>query len=147
MDFNPVGTSDLLVSRVGLGCNNFGWRLNLEQTRSVVQAARSADITFFDTAEVYGDHGESERYLGQALAGIREDIVLATKFGWTAAEGAEPANAPGSALNIRLALEGSLARLKTDYIDLYYYHRPDGVTPIEETLGALSDLVDEGKVR
>src|SRR5215510_3977707 len=137
-----VGRSGLVVSVVGLGTNNFGWRLDEERAVAVVQAAVDAGVTLFDTAETYGD-GASERFLGRALAGRREEVVIATKFGW-ACETDPPG---GSAANVRRAIEGSLERLGTDYVDLYQYHRPDGVTPLEETLGALEELVEAGKVR
>src|SRR5439155_13489080 len=137
-----VGNSGLHVSVVGLGCNNFGWRLDAEQTRRVVHAALEAGVTLFDTAESYGD-GESERFLGRALAGRRADVVIATKFGGRC----DTTSPGGSAENVRWAIDGSLERLGTDYVDLYQYHRPDGVTPIEETLGALEELVEAGKVR
>ena len=137
-----VGSSGLIVSVVGVGCNNFGWRIDAEQSRRVVDAALAAGITFFDTAESYGG-GESEVFLGRALAGRRDEVVIATKFG--AGGGGDPPG--GSAANIRRAIDGSLDRLGTDYVDLYQYHRPDGVTPIEETLGALDELVRAGKVR
>ena len=136
-----VGNSALHVSVVGLGCNNFGWRLDAERTRHVVHAALEVGITLFDTAESYGD-GESELFLGRALAGRREEVLIATKFG---GRGGDPPG--GSAANIRRAIDGSLERLGADYVDLYQYHRPDGVTPIEETLGALEALVEAGKVR
>ena len=137
-----VGNSGLHVSVVGLGCNNFGWRLDAEQTRRVVHAAIEAGVTLFDTAESYGD-GESERFLGRALAGRRAEVVIATKFG-----GRRDTTSPGgSAENVHRSIDGSLERLGTDYVDLYQYHRPDGVTPIEETLGALDELVQAGKVR
>jgi aryl-alcohol dehydrogenase-like predicted oxidoreductase len=137
-----VGISALHVSVVGLGCNNFGWRLDAEQSRRVVLAALEAGVTLFDTAESYGD-GESERFLGRALAGRRAEAVIATKFGGR--RGTRPPG--GSAENVRRAIDGSLERLGTDYVDLYQYHRPDGVTPIEETFGALDELVQAGKVR
>jgi aryl-alcohol dehydrogenase-like predicted oxidoreductase len=137
-----LGSSGLVVSVVGLGCNNFGWRLDAEQTRGVVDAAIGVGITLFDTAESYGG-GESELFLGRALAGRREEVVIATKFG-----GSREGGAPGgSAENVRRAIDASLGRLGTDYVDLYQYHRPDGMTPIEETLGALDELVRAGKVR
>jgi len=135
-----LGDSGIEVSVVGLGCNNFGRRVDLEGTRAVVDAALDAGITFLDTAAVYGD-GDSERFLGEALRGRRERLVLATKWGW------EPDGAPGSRAAVRSAVEDSLRRLRTDVIDLFQYHRPDGVTPFEETLGALDELVGEGKVR
>jgi aryl-alcohol dehydrogenase-like predicted oxidoreductase len=137
-----VGDSGLRVSVVGLGCNNFGWRLDDEQTRRVVHAALEAGITLFDTAESYGD-GESERFLGRAVAGRRAEVVIATKFG--GGRGTKPPG--GSAENVRRAIDGALERLGTDYVDVYQYHRPDGMTPIEETLGALDELVQAGKVR
>jgi aryl-alcohol dehydrogenase-like predicted oxidoreductase len=130
------------VSVVGLGTNNFGWRLDEERAVAVVHAAVDAGVTFFDTAEMYGD-GASERFLGRALAGRREEVVIATKFGWER----ETDPPGGSAANVRRAIESSLERLRTDYVDLYQYHRPDGVTPLEETLGALEELVEAGKVR
>jgi aryl-alcohol dehydrogenase-like predicted oxidoreductase len=141
MDSIRLGRSELEVSRVGLGCNNFGRRLDRERTRRVVAAALDAGITFFDTAESYGD-GDSERFLGAALGERRAEVVLATKFGWA------PGDLPGgSPERVRRAIEGSLERLGTDVIDLYYYHRPDGVTPLAETLGAMQELVAAGKVR
>ena len=131
--------TDLHVSRVGLGCNNFGRRLDLEGTRAVVEAALEAGITHFDTAETYGD-GDSERFLGELLEGRREDVVIATKFGGRRKAG-------GSPDYVRRAIGASLERLRTDYVDLYYYHDPDGVTPMAETVGAIATLVEEGKVR
>ncbi len=142
MRLRHVGNSGLLVSVVGLGCNNFGWRLDEARAGDVVEAALAAGITFFDTAESYGD-GDSERFLGRALAGRRDEAVIATKFGW----GADTNPPGGSAEYIRRAIDRSLERLGTDYVDLYQYHRPDGVTPVEETLGALDELVRAGKVR
>lgn len=140
-----VGRSELAVSVVGLGCNNFGWRLDAEQTAKVVDSAIAAGITLFDTAENYGDW-QSEAFLGRALRGHRDDVVIATKFGWD--RGSDGDQTPrGSRTYVRSAIDASLARLETDYVDLYQYHRPDGVTPIEETLGAMSELVTEGKVR
>jgi aryl-alcohol dehydrogenase-like predicted oxidoreductase len=136
-----LGESGLRVSRVGLGCNNFGGRLDLEETRAVVDAALDAGVTFFDTAAVYGNGGGSERFLGEILEGRREQVVLATKFGWGQESG------DGSAATVRSALESSLERLRTDHVDLYYLHKPDPGTPIAETLGALDVLVREGSVR
>ena len=136
-----LGQSGLRVSRVGIGCNNFGGRIGAEETRAVVEAALEAGITFFDTAEVYGNEGGSERLLGEILEGRREQVVIATKFGWKADAG------QGSAENVRRAVAGSLERLRTDYIDLYYLHRPDATTPVAETLGALGELVAAGTVR
>jgi aryl-alcohol dehydrogenase-like predicted oxidoreductase len=141
-----LGGSDLDVSRVGLGCNNFGRRVDRAGTRAVVDAALEAGIGFFDTADIYGGFGDSERFLGEALAGRRDRVVLATKFGhdMQGANGEEPG---GSREYIRRAIAASLERLGTDRVDLYYYHRPDGVTPLEETLAAMQELVEEGKVR
>jgi aryl-alcohol dehydrogenase-like predicted oxidoreductase len=144
MDARRLGTTSLSVSVLGLGCNNFGARLDFAGTRAVVHAALDAGITFFDTADAYGD-GESERFLGRLLAGRREDVVIATKFGWGA--GPEDTAALGAPDAVRAAVASSLARLQTDYIDLYYYHRPDGVTPIAETLGTLYELVTDGVIR
>ena len=150
----PLGHSGLQASVIGLGTNNFGGRLDLEATRAVVDAALDADVTFFDTADIYGRHGSgasrpgpgrSEELLGEALQGRRERVVLATKFGMDMGDGYGPAR--GSADYIRRAVDASLTRLATDVIDLYWYHRPDGVTPIAETLGALHELVSAGKVR
>ena len=126
---------------MGLGCNNFGRRVDREGTRRVVDAALDVGITFFDTAESYGD-GDSERFLGAALGERRAEVVIATKFGWAA--GDPPGGAPE---RVRRSIDGSLERLGTDVVDLYYYHRPDGVTPLAETLGAMQELVDAGKVR
>ena len=142
MELRRLGTSELTVSAVGLGCNNFGRVVDLAGTRAVVDAALDAGINFLDTAESYGG-GDSERFLGEALAGRRAKVILATKFG--GGPPVEPAR--GSPEYIRNAVDGSLERLQTDYIDLLYYHFPDGVTPIAETLAALDELVHQGKVR
>lgn len=141
MELVELGESGLRVSRVGLGCNNFGVRIDLDATRAVVDAALDAGITFFDTADIYGSGGGSERFLGEILDGRRERVVLATKFGW------EPDRGRGGADHARSAIDASLERLRTDYIDLYYLHKPDPSTPIGETLAALDKLVREGKVR
>jgi len=141
-----LGGSDLEVSRVGLGCNNFGGRLDSAATRAVVDAALDAGINFLDTADIYGNFGGSERFLGEALAGRRDRVVLATKFGHDM-QGANGEGPGGSRDYVRRAIDASLERLRTDSVDLYYYHRPDGVTPIAETVAAMSELVDEGKVR
>ncbi len=140
MELVELGSSGLLASRVGLGCNNFGGRIDLDATRAVVEAALDAGVTFFDTAETYGG-GHSERFLGEILEGRRDRVVIATKFGWGEHEG------HGDAEYIRNAIVGSLDRLRTDYVDLYYLHKPDPSTPIAETLGALDELVRAGKVR
>jgi aryl-alcohol dehydrogenase-like predicted oxidoreductase len=136
-----LGESGLRVSRVGVGCNNFGGRIGAPETRAVVDAALEAGITFFDTAEAYGNGGESERLLGEILEGRRDQVVLATKFAWKADAGLATAD------NVRSAIAGSLERLRTDYVDLYYLHRPDATTPIAETLQALHELVQAGTVR
>jgi aryl-alcohol dehydrogenase-like predicted oxidoreductase len=144
MELRRLGDSDLSVSRIGLGCNNFGRKVDLEGTRAVVEAALEAGITFLDSAERYGKRtGESERYLGEVLRHRRERVVIATKFGGGPLDG----TARGSGDYIRSALAQSLERLQTDYIDLYYYHAPDGVTPVAETLAALDELVEGGLVR
>jgi len=143
MRTRQLGPSGLVVSVVGLGCNNFGGRIGLEETRAVVDAAIDEGITLFDTADIYGNRGGSETALGEVLAGRRDRVVLATKFGMEMGDGTE---ARGSREYVRKALDASLERLRTDRIDLYQYHRPDGITPIEETVGAMEELVAEGKV-
>ena len=149
MSYRRLGNSGLVVSVVGIGCNNFGRKLDVEGTREVVDAAIDAGITLFDTADIYGTpHGSSEECLGAALKGRRDEVVLATKFGMDM-EGlnGNDFNARGSRRYIVRAVEASLRRLETDYIDLYQLHRPDESTPIDETLAALDDLVRSGKVR
>src|SRR5580704_19143981 len=149
MRYRPLGNSGLLVSVVGLGCNNFGRRLDVEQTRSVVGAAIDVGVTLLDTAETYGGAGRSEEMLGEVLEGRWDQVVLATKFGSQGSDmgyGAA-AGAKGGRSYIRRAVEQSLRRLRTDHIDLYQIHTPDPHTPIEETLTALGELVTEGKVR
>jgi aryl-alcohol dehydrogenase-like predicted oxidoreductase len=142
---NELGRSGLVVSSVGLGCNNFGRRLDREGTRAVIDAALDAGITHFDTADIYGGAGASERLIGELLGDRRDRVVLATKFGMDAGwDGGVPR---GSRAYVRSSIEGSLERLRTDRIDLFYYHEPDGVTPLSETLGTLAELVDEGKIR
>jgi aryl-alcohol dehydrogenase-like predicted oxidoreductase len=131
----------LEVSVVGLGCNNFGRRVDVEGTRAVVDAALDASVVFFDTAESYGG-GQSEAYLGEALRGRRDRVVLATKFG-----GGGSGPGKGGREEIRRALDGSLERLRTDYVDLYQHHQEDPDTPLSETIAALDDLVGEGKIR
>jgi aryl-alcohol dehydrogenase-like predicted oxidoreductase len=148
MEFRRLGESGLVVSVVGLGTNNLGMKLDDEQSREVVHAALDEGITLFDTSDSYG---ASEQRLGALLEGRRDDVVLATKFGSDVrnrgGDNGEDWNARGSRRYIRRAVESSLRRLRTDWIDLYQLHRPDPSTPIEETLSALSDLVREGKVR
>jgi aryl-alcohol dehydrogenase-like predicted oxidoreductase len=148
MTYTQLGPSGLTVSTVGLGCNNFGARMADEDVPKVVGAAIDAGITLFDTADVYGNAGGSETLLGQALGSRRAEVVLATKFGGDM----QGANGPdwgvrGSRRYIRIAVEASLRRLNTDWIDLYQLHNPDPNTPIEETLAALDELVTAGKVR
>ena len=145
MDIRNLGSSGLRVSLVGLGCNNFGGRIDLEASRKVVHKALDLGITLLDTADTYGNFGGSEECLGAILGARRKDVVLATKFGM-------PMNAEGtikgaSRRYIMSEVEASLRRLKTDWIDLYQLHQPDPLTPIEETLRALDDLVRQGKVR
>ena len=149
MRYRSLGNSGLTVSVAGLGCNNFGRRLDADATRAVVDAAIDAGITLFDTAESYGPRGLSEEFLGQALAGRRDQVVLATKFGSQGSDMGYPpsAGAKGGRSYIVRAVEQSLRRLRTDYIDLYQIHTPDPATPIAETLAALGDLVTQGKVR
>jgi aryl-alcohol dehydrogenase-like predicted oxidoreductase len=144
MPTRPLGDSGLNVSVIGLGCNNFGRRVDLSGTRAVVDAAIAEGVTFLDTADIYGGDGASETLLGEALAGRRDQVVLATKFGMNMHDGRGPR---GSRAYIEHAVDASLRRLRTDVIDYYWYHQPDGETPIEETLGALHELVAAGKVR
>jgi aryl-alcohol dehydrogenase-like predicted oxidoreductase len=144
MQLRRLGTSDLEVSEVGLGCNNFGMRIDQDQTTAVVDAAIEAGITLFDTADIYGGT-QSEVFLGKALGKRRKDIVLATKFGMRI--GDDDSRKGGSRRWIMTAVEDSLTRLGTDVIDLYQFHSPDPDTPIDETLRALDDLVTQGKVR
>jgi aryl-alcohol dehydrogenase-like predicted oxidoreductase len=149
MTYRRLGNSGLVVSVIGIGCNNFGRKLDLDGTRAVVAAALDAGITLFDTADTYGDpHGASEEALGAALKGHRDDVVLATKFGMNM-EGlnGNDFGARGSRRYVTRAVEASLRRLDTDHIDLYQMHEPDPATPIDETLAALDDLVRAGKVR
>ena len=149
MRYRSLGNSGLVVSVVGLGCNNFGRRLDTDATRAVVDAAIEAGVTLLDTAESYGGGGRSEEILGEVLTGRRDQVVLATKFGGRGVDmGYGPAaGAKGGRNYIMRAAEQSLRRLRTDYIDLYQLHAPDPATPIEETLTALGELVTQGKVR
>ncbi|HZJ26124.1 MAG TPA: aldo/keto reductase [Acidimicrobiia bacterium] len=149
MRYRPLGDSGLMVSVLGLGGNNFGGRVtDVDQTRAVVHAALDAGVNLIDTADIYGNAGGSESQLGEVLGRRRDDVVLATKFGMDM-RGANGVDweARGSRRYLRRAAEASLRRLRTDWIDLYQYHAPDGVTPIEETVDALDELVREGKVR
>lgn len=145
MEHRHLGHSGLEVSVVGLGCNNFGGRIDFAASKTVVHAALDAGITLFDTADMYGNLGGSETALGALLGERRKDIVLATKFGWTM--DAAKRLRGGSRRYIMSAVEASLRRLRTDWIDLYQMHMLDAGTPIEETLRALDDLVRQGKVR
>lgn len=146
MTTRSIGSSDLRVSTIGIGCNAFGTRIGAAQSGEVVDAAIDSGVTFFDTADSYGA-GVSEEILGAALGVRRNDVVIATKFGMAmeGKNGSEDARA--SKAYMRRAIESSLTRLGTDYIDLYQLHAPDRVTPIADTLGAMSELVDEGLVR
>jgi aryl-alcohol dehydrogenase-like predicted oxidoreductase len=132
------------VSVVGLGTNNFGPRIDFEQTRAVIDAALEHGVTLFDTADVYGQ-GTSEEFIGRALEGRRDRVLIATKFGKPM--DARPDESRGRPDYIRWAIEGSLRRLRTDHVDVFQMHDPDPTTPIDETLGTLHELVDEGKVR
>ena len=145
MEIRNLGRSGLRVSAIGLGCNNFGGRIDFEATRAVIHKAIDLGITLFDTSDTYGERGGSETEMGQVLGDRRKDIVLATKFG-------NPMDTVGvkrggARRYIMTAVEDSLRRLRTDWIDLYQIHRPDPLTPIEETLRAMDDLVRQGKVR
>jgi aryl-alcohol dehydrogenase-like predicted oxidoreductase len=140
MKTRPLGS--LTVSEVGLGCNNFGMRLDYPGSEAVIHAALRAGVTLFDTADIYGGT-QSETFLGRALAGRRQDVVIATKFGMPVdadRKGASPAY-------VRRALDDSLRRLGTEWVDLYQLHQPDAATPIADTLGTLNELVQEGKIR
>ena len=145
MELRNLGTSGLRVSAVGLGCNNFGVRLDSEASRAGSDTAIDAGITFFDPADMYGGRGGSETVMGEILGARRKDIVLATKFGMAMDD--EGVKKGASRRYIMSAVDASLTRLKTDWIDLYQLHRPDPLTPIEETLRALEDLMRDGKVR
>ena len=145
METRPLGRSGLSASLVGLGCNNFGMKIDLAASRAVIDAALDAGVDFFDTADMYGN-GKSEEFLGQALEGRRGRALVATKFGGMAMAG-NTGERWGSREYVRKSVDASLARLRTDRIDLYQMHYPDPRTPIAETLGALAELVREGKVR
>ncbi|HLI44064.1 MAG TPA: aldo/keto reductase [Acidimicrobiales bacterium] len=147
MRFRQLGNSGLCVSVIGLGANNFGWRLDLERSRPVIEAALEAGINFIDTSDSY-DRGGSETILGEVLRGRRDEVVIATKFGSDMGGTNGPDwGARASRRYVVRAVEASLRRLETDWIDLYQLHRPDKVTPFEETLEALDDLVHAGKIR
>ncbi len=145
MKHRNLGNSGLIVSVVGLGCNNFGMRIDLEASRLVIDKAIDLGITLFDTADIYGNRGGSETILGEVLGARRDKLVLATKFAGQMDDDGLKKGA--SRLYIVKAVEDSLARLKTDWIDLYQLHLPDAQTPMEETLRALDDLIHQGKVR
>ena len=153
MEYRNLGNSGLIVSVLGLGCNNFGGRMDIDRSRTVVDAAIDHGITFFDTADIYGNLygniGGSETALGELLSGKRDRVVLATKFGYPRRDMGYgvAAGAKGGRAYVRRALEESLRRLRTDYIDLYQLHGPDPTTPMAETLAALHEVVLEGKVR
>lgn len=152
LDQRALGTPNLMVTTIGLGCNNFGRpgsaTATQEGTSAVLDEALDLGVTLLDTADVYGGNGLSETLMGHALRGRRDRVILATKFGHQEITMDGLPDAPkGSREYVRAALEGSLRRLQTDYIDLYQLHTPDPTTPIEETLGALGELVAEGRVR
>jgi aryl-alcohol dehydrogenase-like predicted oxidoreductase len=153
IEYRTLGRSGLVVSTIGLGCNNFGRAKTVTETQegtdAVIHAALDVGVTFFDTADIYGARrGLSETLMGNSLKGRRGDIVLATKFGMDMSGVNGPDwGARGSRRYIRRAVESSLTRLQTDWIDLYQLHRPDPLTPIEETIAALDELISEGKVR
>jgi aryl-alcohol dehydrogenase-like predicted oxidoreductase len=145
VEYGRLGNSGLIVSKIGLGTNNFGGRIDLERTRAVIDRAIDKGITLFDTADVYGARGKSEDFIGQSLGNRRHDVVIATKLASPMGEG--PYRRGTSRRYITDAVEASLRRLRTDYIDLYQLHKPDPETPILETLQVLDDLVHQGKVR
>jgi aryl-alcohol dehydrogenase-like predicted oxidoreductase len=145
MEIRNLGRSGLRVSTIGLGCNNFGGRLDEAGTKAVIHKALDLGITLFDTADVYGERGGSETLMGRVLGTERKRIVLATKFAAPMDDGGDKVG--GSRRYIMMAVDDSLRRLQTDYIDLYQMHRVDPDTPIEETLRALDDLIRQGKVR
>jgi aryl-alcohol dehydrogenase-like predicted oxidoreductase len=144
MELRRLGQQGPEVTILGLGCNNFGGRADRDASLAVIDAALEEGVLLFDTADIYGNQGGSETIIGEALRGRRDRVVLATKFGHAMAGG--PDEPRGSRAWIRFAIAGSLRRLQTDRIDVYQYHRPDGVTPITETIGALAELVREGTV-
>ncbi len=145
MELKNLGNSGLKVSAVGLGCMNMGMMNDEAQSQAVVEKALDLGVTLFDTADIYGNRGQSEEWLGKALGKRRPDVIVATKFASPMGDGDYWKG--GSRRYIMKAVDASLARLKTDYIDLYQMHIPDATTPIEETLRALDDLISAGKVR
>lgn len=145
MQYRQIGTSSLRASVAGLGCNNLGARLDADGARRVIDRALDRGITLFDTSDSYGKDGASEKILGQILGARRKDVLIASKFGWPLDDSGQRQGA--SRRYVVAAVEASLKRLNTDWIDLYQLHRPDPETPIEETLGALEDLVRQGKIR
>lgn len=153
MEQRTLGSAPFAVSAIGLGCNNFGRQGTASQTQegtdAVIHAALDAGVTFFDTADLYGgEWGLSESLMGHALKGRRDEAIVATKFGFTeVATPLDERGAKGSRAYLRAACEASLERLQTDRLDLFQQHQPDPATPIEETIGALSELIDEGKIR
>ncbi|CAN5505595.1 aldo/keto reductase [soil metagenome] len=152
ISYRPLGRSGLMVSTIGMGGNNFGRTGTATETQegttAMVDAAIELGVTLIDTADIYGGRGLSESLLGVALAGRRDDVVIATKWGHPQFDmGIAPGSAKGSRTYIRAAIEGSLTRLNTDHVELYQMHGPDPVTPIEETIGALQELVTEGKIQ
>jgi aryl-alcohol dehydrogenase-like predicted oxidoreductase len=149
LDTRKLGRSDLEVSVLGLGCNQIGRTVDRDGARRLIDECEACGVNLVDTADTYGEAGSSEAFLGDALAGARrERFVVATKFGMELSGiPGVPGTPRGSREYIRWAVEASLRRLQTDHIDLYQYHRPDGVTPLEETLGAMNELIGEGRVR
>src|SRR3954452_19499279 len=149
MTYRPLGRSGLMVSAVGIGTNAFSGRVDQDAVNEILDSAQEVGVTLLDTADIYGGHpGGSEELLGHALKGRRDDFVVATKFGMDMRGlNGEDHGVRGSRRYIRRAVEGSLRRLQTDHIDLYQLHFPDRQTPLEETLSALTELVNEGKVR
>ena len=145
MKQHNLGKSGLQVSAIGLGCNNFGWYIDLEASRKVIHKALDSGVTLFDTADIYGGNGASETIMGQVFGDRRKDLILATKFGMAMDTAGVMKGA--SRRYIMSAVEDSLRRLQTDWIDLYQLHQPDSLTPIDETLRALDDLIHQGKVR
>ena len=142
MQYRTLGNSDLKLSVLGLGCNNFGGRADVPTTKRVIDHCVDVGVNHFDTADIYGGDGKSEDFMGQVIGDKRKKMIIATKFGLPMTAGSG-----GSRKYMTTAIEASLKRLRTDYIDLYYLHKPDHKTPIEETLGALNELKKQGKIR